>query len=335
MQAARQWQEKDRERRESSKIGAPSESSIEGYKREIVRLLKGADTPGKLWMHAAETTSRGTWTRRRAAIKHSIRGMVNWTLERFEHSQHGGSVTSSGLSRELERLAFWLTVADQEPTGTPFLPKKRKTKARGLTRLPNDWQQTLVKRMPKYCEAVAIAAITGCRPAELRLGIKVEAKGKHLVLRISGAKVTKKSGQEWRELAWSLPSESSLVSLLARAAEVAGGSKMVQVSSALTFSTAIRDAGRMEWPNQKPELTAYSLRHAAASEFKNAWGDVDQVSKALGHCASDTKGSYGRARLSRGGVVPDTVDAARPVRSKMRPNRERAEDASRPPTPFG
>ena len=244
MQAARLWREEDRERRVRGDISAPSQSSAAEYKREVMRLRKGAHTPAQLWMRAAETTSVGTWTRRRAAIKHCIRELVDWTLARLEQSQRTCPDTTADWSRHLERLAFWLTVAHQEPTGTPFLPKKRKTKARGLTRLPINWQQILVERMPKYSEPVAITAIAGCRPAELRLGVKIEVKGNHLVLTIPGAKVTKKSGQEWRKLDWSLPSQSSLVSLLARSAEAAGGSKTVQVRSALAFSTAIRDAGR-------------------------------------------------------------------------------------------
>lgn len=335
MQAARLWREEDRERRVRGDISAPSQSSAAEYKREVMRLRKGAHTPAQLWMRAAETTSVGTWTRRRAAIKHCIRELVDWTLASLEQSQRTCPDTTADWSRHLERLAFWLTVAHQEPTGTPFLPKKRKTKARGLTRLPTNWQQILVERMPKYSEPVAITAIAGCRPAELRLGVKIEVTGNHLVLTIPGAKVTKKSGQEWRKLDWSLPSQSSLVSLLARSAEAAGGSKTVQVRSALAFSTAIRDAGRRAWPKHKPELTAYSLRHAASSEFKNEWGDVDQVSMALGHCANKTKGSYGRARFNKGGVLPDTVDAARAVRNKMRADQERAIDAPRSPTPVG
>ena len=106
MQAARLWRDKDRERRMHSDISAPSQSSAAEYKREVMRLRKGAHTPGQLWMRAAETTSVGTWKRRRAAIKHCIRELVHWTLARFEQSQRTGPDTTSDWSRHLERLAF-------------------------------------------------------------------------------------------------------------------------------------------------------------------------------------------------------------------------------------
>ena len=317
---ARLWLEHDRAHRVRAGIDAPNAITQGGYRKEIIRLLKKTNHDFlKVWNTAAETAQIGTWKRRRAAIKWQIRKVFEWTLSPDQISKFESSDDELFRSNFIKRLADCLTVAQLEPEGTPFTAKKRQTKARGLSRLPIDWQQTLTQRMPKYREAIAVTAISGCRPAELVLGVLIEIEANQLVLKISGAKVTRKSGQEWRKLVWDLPSASPLVTRLSETAQENGGTKIIRVASAATFSTAIRDAGERIWPKHRPRLTAYSLRHAAASEFKKEWGDVDDVSVALGHRASDTKGSYGRARFAKNGAsTPNWVEASQVVRNKSR-----------------
>lgn len=322
---AQEWQVADIERRKAKGISEPSSTTVTGYIKEIQRMRKFSNDPTGCWKYAAQTTSLGTWKRRKAAILHYVRYAIGRALETWNERSPFDPM-SSEVVQAVSIMKFWLDVSRQCPTGTPFKPRKRKTKAQGIMRLPIAWQQTLVERMPNYREAVAVAAITGCRPAELERGIEIAITDDTLIVLVRGAKVTERAGQPWRQFAWELPCESRLVTLLAEAAKTSGGSKTVRVSSSLNFSTAIRDAGDRVWPKHRPRLTAYSLRHAAASEFKKAWGDADQVSQALGHCASDTRGSYGRARFSKSGAVPSAVDAARSVRQKGLLGRERRAD---------
>jgi integrase len=95
-----------------------------------------------------------------------------------------------------------------------------------------------------------------------------------------------------------------------------GGQLFVKIESAKAFSGAVRSAGRRAFPGFSQEITPYSMRHQMASDMKAA--DLgDEISQALGHSASDTKGSYGSFELGNGLMAPDHVAAARSIKHKL------------------
>jgi integrase len=175
-----------------------------------------------------------------------------------------------------------------------------------------------VKRSHKYRHAVLVSAVTGCRPDELGKGIRLSIIGDQLIAEITGSKVTEKSGQPWRRLAWSIDSSSPLVAMLVD--EVRNGLTLARIEDARIYSGAVRAAGEREWPARKKKISPYCFRHAAASDLKASGMDDSAISQALGHCADVARSYYGQRQQGRkeGGVAPNRVAAARLVRQAPR-----------------
>lgn len=314
---AREWLKSQSEVRANEKTRVPSAATISGYKREMVRLANSGDP----WKAAANTNKKSTFFKRRAAILHCCRESVSAGLKAQDLMQR-----DKGLLDPVKKAAWLLQVASLKnaldlalkvPEGAPEQPfEKRETKRKDLWKLPPNWCESLIERMPNYRAQVAISALSGCRPWELEAGVAVSVSDGVLKLRISGAKVGVHSGQEWREIAWKLPTSNPLAVIVARMALENGGQLLVKTANAKAFSGAMRSAGRRAFPNFPHTITPYSLRHQVASDMKAA--DLgDEISKALGHSAANTRGSYGSAELGSASRAPDAVEAARSIKHKL------------------
>lgn len=201
--------------------------------------------------------------------------------------------------------------------------EKRHTKRQDMRGLPEDWREKIVARMKIYGPQALVAAVTGCRPVELVRGVElsIDAETGDLVAMIKGAKVSEKSGQEWRRMFWPAGTESLLVRSLADlvSTNAAGSAVRIWVENAKAFSGAMRAAGKREWPKRTSTVTPYCMRHQAAADMKAA-GTMSsgEISAALGHVSDVTKSTYGHATMGRkkGGVAPARVESARPVQAK-------------------
>jgi integrase len=315
---ARIWLKSQVEVRTTEKTRVPSETTVKGYRLEMVRLAKSGDP----WKAAADTTKKATFFRRRAAILHFCRERVSAHLKAQDDLQRGNGlldpVRKEAWLKEVASLKNALNLAEKAPDGPPMEKvERRETKRKDLWKLPESWREVMVDRMPKYRAAVAVSALSGCRPVELeRGGVVVSVRDGVLKLRIGGAKIGEHSGQEWRELSWKLPSNNPLAIIVGRMALENKGEMLVKIDSSKAFSGAMRSAGRRAFPGFSEEITPYSMRHQASSDMKAA-GLGDEVSAALGHSASDTKGSYGSFELGNGAMAPDQVEAARSIKHKL------------------
>ena len=160
-----------------------------------------------------------------------------------------------------------------------------------------------------------VAAVSGCRPAELKSGVSVHAERDVLRIVISGAKLGEGKGQPERAIEYALPCAHGLVADLARAAEEAGGGIVVSIANPSSFCSAIRYYGHQVFPLRRKTITPYCFRHAFASDAKRNLANGDEVSAALGHQSDRTRASYGQAQIGRGGgLMPSHVEATHEVR---------------------
>lgn len=312
---ARTWLKGQVETRTAEGTATPSDKTVELYRREMVRLLGTGDP----WKAAGDTYKKATFFVRRASIMHFCREIIERRLKAQDQLQRAGlddPVKKEAWLAEIKALKNALKLAEKAPNEPPsHLVKPRQTKRVGLFRLPENWREVMISRLPKYREAAAVAAISGCRPAELVKGIEVLVANGTLKLRIFGAKISKNSGQEWRELSFNLPSENPLAVILGRIALEKGGQTVVKIGDARAFSGAVREAGKRAFPKFGRTITPYSFRHQVASDLKAAELG-DQISAALGHSVSDTRGSYGEWGAGRSDRAPNRIEAARPVKIK-------------------
>lgn len=292
-----------------------SAATKDGYKRELKRLITRNETrtPDQLWAAICSTRSKRTYYRRIAATKHFLRNMIEESLEQEKVAMLEFSL---GLHSKLLEHVGVCPIENSKP---------RHSKRQDLRGLPWDWRESLYAvlraRKNQFQRAYLVAAVSGCRPAELVAGVTVEITDTLLTVRIlHGAKVKEYQGQPWREISYRFDSKAhplvqALHEDISRDASIHAGYGAVEVKINKTdgLTSAIRRAGKFLWPKRK--ITPYCLRHAAASDWK-ACLSADEVSGALGHFAPDTKRLYGQAQMSKtGGLKPVAVKADRPVKA--------------------
>jgi integrase len=311
-----------------------------GYERTMRRLFEESRTVTALIDAAQQTQKVSTWFSRKAAITHTTRGLIERLLAQQDQTQRAlrgvppDDANWLSWRAQVRELGNWCELLKRIHIA-PAIPKagrkNRHSKRLDMRALPQDWRQKLIKRLPNYAPAVLVAAVTGCRPDELVTGVEVWIDNGLLVAVIKGSKHTEKSGQEWRRLSWSLETDSSLVQELIQQIRLAGGNKTIHIKSATNFSSAVRNAGKREWPRRDAAITPYCFRHQCAADMKAAgWLSDADISAALGHCSDVTKSTYGHYRMGRktGGVAPKTVTAARPVQIKQTSGRRLARDGT-------
>jgi integrase len=292
----------------------------EAYKRELHRLIakSKARTPDQLFAAVCDTRSKRTYYRRIASVRHGLRNMIE---EALQQERIGILEFSIGLHAKLHEHQGECPITD---------PKPRHSKRQDLRGLPENWREAmycdLQKRDNQFQLAYLVAAVSGCRPEELRAGISIVVTETVLTVKIlHGAKVKESQGQPCREIVYIMDSDTHhLVQTLHKEIFCKSfvhndfGEIGVKIEKKSGFTSALRRTGRRLWPSRHSEITPYCLRHAAASDWKACLPE-DDVSAALGHFAPDTKRLYGQCQMSKGGALrPASVRADRSVKPRSK-----------------
>ena len=305
-------------------FSARSEKTEADYQRDVNRLISKGGNP---WTAAADTTKLSTWLKRKSALLYVAEREVDRLLKVQDKLQRGklesGSAESKAWFSALKELHFYSSVLSTRPTpeSKPLEVVERRESKRRLGKLPDDWREVLVGRLPNWKPQAIVQAVTGCRPSEIGLGVRLIVKQGQLLAHIQGKKTGLYSGQKWRAMSWPLLGASTLVQDLAEMVKKAGGEMMVDYSGhtnsdpAKAFSGAMRQAAARAFPGHKVTITPYSMRHAMASDLKASGLSSQEQSAALGHQVVDTKSTYGSHRqATQGNSAPHRVQAAQAVR---------------------
>lgn len=185
--------------------------------------------------------------------------------------------------------------------------QERNSKRKSLIGLKSDWRQKLlaVSAGSKYANHIQVAMVCGCRPAEMQKGILVERLAGICRITILGAKVSVRagSGQLWRVV------------------EIVDGHPLLDgleagryQASARGIENAVEHFALKLWPRREHKISAYTLRHATATDFKSSGLSKVQVAAALGHQSTATMSFYGTSNRRSGGLSLVAVTAANVVR---------------------
>lgn len=294
------------------------------YETQMRHFFSEQRTAPEILQLLRQTTKASTWYVRRAAVKNRTEHLMRGLLKRQDQLQRTLRSAPPDDPRWLEfkslihELDLWSDL-HKTVASAPALAweerKPRQSKRSALRGLPGDWCERVVKRMPSYRNAVLVSAAAGLRPSELAKGVRISIDGDLLTVLIQGSKVGSDTGQPWRKLSWSVRHPSPIIQALI--AEVRAGLTDIRISSPKQFQGAVRAAGEREWPGRAEKLSPYCFRHQVASDMKGGGIANIDISAALGHTSTATKSTYGHYRIGRrsyGGVQPDRVEAARPVR---------------------
>ena len=315
------WVENERK---GKPFPARSKATEADYQRDVDRLIKKGGNP---WESAANTTKISTWLKRKSALLYVAEREVDQLLKVQDKLQRGKLLAGSAEFKEwvyaLKSLHFYSSVLSTRPESEskPLEVVKRRESKRKLGDLPDDWREVLVGRLPNWKPQAIVQAVTGCRPSEIGLGVRLIVKQGQLLAHIQGKKTGLYSGQKWRAMSWPLLGASTLVHDLAKMVKKAGGELVVDYSGhdnpnpAKAFSGAMRQAAARAFPGHNVTITPYSMRHAMSSDLKASGLSSQEQSAALGHQVVDTKSTYGSHRqATQGNSAPHRVQAAQAVR---------------------
>lgn len=330
--------------------GNPSQKSIEGYQKIFnaqfrklsVWQKKSAEELVKV---AKATKSKNTWFTRKAALTAIAKSEINKII--LAHVSLSASNQTLLLSNEypnnereskLEDLRYYsnlFSAVENEPL--PDKTEKVKSKKDVLRHLPENWRELVIDEIVSYYKTQAlVCALTGCRPEELRSGILLEIDERGLVATIiKGAKVTKHSGQETRQLIFSLKSYLTLELSKIIADEGKDGKLFVKLVEddfvgKTKFTKAINAAAKRAIINLKKgiSVSAYCFRHQFAADIKSSFNTSESSLKlidlagALGHCVDETQAKYGHIKQSKSSTGSDLVKVIVPsiVRQRTPPD---------------
>jgi len=162
----------------------------------------------------------------------------------------------------------------------------------------------------EYALPLAIQSVTGCRAAELELGVKVRWQQGQLEFEIRGAKyVEGRQGQEWRKIV--VPVEGVDTQIVQEALRRQGEPVLVQVHAAKGLSWAASYFGRKALGIR---VTGHMFRHQLGADLKAEGFDSFDLAAALGQLTTKTSGIYGRPRDAKGTKRRMTAKAASAVR---------------------
>lgn len=260
------------------------------YQRMAHAMAEASQREGReLLAIALDTCSARTWFARRAALLHSCAGELTACSNWDEDS----------LRAIAERI---------DEINTARLPIEGRTQRRSKRRdvdgrvMGDDWREQIIDSMGhKWRKCMTILASSGCRPAELMRGIRIEKfPNGEVALAIPGAKVSANAGHDMRILVFPRGNRWHQ-----RLSELFGDAEIVTLpSSPASLTSTIRAKARQIWPLRRKTITSYCFRHESASEWKHAGYSRSEVALMLGHRTTAMQKNYGGRRIGTNRVSP-------------------------------
>ena len=290
---------------------------------------------GKTLLHRARYAEHGlrdvltntTRTRTFHTRMAALRSFLHVRQRELMASVHQASDEQlQSLQPELEQhlQALEALVATQS-AGFQGMRKKRQSKRKALAGLPWDWREKLCQRSQagSYGKAILAAAVSGCRPIELQMGIVIwrdydETLQTDMInIFVNGAKVKgQHQGQPWRIIHYVATDDHPLSVATNKLLDQQEEPNLhVQIPNPGNFTVEVRRLGKCLWPAHRHSITAYCLRHQWAADIKST-RSADSVSRGLGHVSAKTRRNYGQAQQASkaGALRPLAVTVERSIK---------------------
>lgn len=297
------------------------------YAKLTLGLVRKAQQSGTDLMTMVLATSRSSsYYKRMAAVRYMLATQHQQLILETQVRRRANEVSDpEWFHRWRDHCGLLRGYYAQQKLGFTMNRRKRVSKRQALRGLPDDWREQLCLRAKngKYACAMLVAALTGCRPAELQAGVVVsreqhpESAEELIVFRIDGVKVKEWQGQPCRLIAYRTNDPHPLIRATANLLDSHGveASLTVQIKHPGSFTVEIRRLAKCLWSTHPRAVTAYCFRHQWAADMKRTQaGDV--VSRGLGHLSAKTRRYYGQAGQARssGVLSPFSIEAPRLIR---------------------
>ena len=166
----------------------------------------------------------------------------------------------------------------------------------------------------KYGMILSIAALTGCRPAELQKEIEITISDKLIHISISGAKVGENRGQEVRKISFNLKDYENDEQMNYILSKFAGVEKNIKYQCDKKDYNALRQYLYINHPG----FTIYTLRHRAASQLKKEGLPEHEIAGFLGHRTVRSQENYGYARSASKGLSVAGVECSSEIKANQK-----------------
>jgi len=251
--------------------------------------------------------SKNTFEFRRAATVYDARMVIKAGLRDLDRAKrhgdlHGAATAYNSVRGGLETLRQYppstgsrvQDLARQSAyTGPARAAPDHSNGKRGSTNgLPANWRDKVQSEVREGDRAaVAIMALSGARPAELR-GVKVRQDGHQITLTISGAKLDEARGVKSRTL--ELSRDELAQTQAGRDLSDWLGNRPVRTVAYDGSLSAFRErVARAADRAGMPDVSSYTYRHAQARELKQTGTDPEEIARYLGHRSDRSQSVYG------------------------------------------
>ncbi|HHZ9228471.1 TPA: hypothetical protein ACWL6Y_005301 [Klebsiella pneumoniae] len=180
----------------------------------------------------------------------------------------------------------------------------------------------------KYSLILAISSLTGCRPAEIQKGVRLEVSPPLLNICISGAKVGEDRGQEKRILKFNIKEFAQNEQFNLIMSKIKQNNKFEYKCSKQEY-----DSLRQYLYINHPGFSLYTLRHRAASELKKDGFSEEMIAAFLGHRVTRSLENYGYARSGKGGPKVAGVEHSNAIKSNTRRYKSKTTPGGGNPSP--
>lgn len=207
--------------------------------------------------------------------------------------------------------------------------KKKNSKRNSLAGLPVGWQDHIHQHVsPKYKSSVLALTVSGCRPEELRKGVRFFISEDELIgVRIDGAKVSETKGQQIRILYFD-PDINELNKVIKTFLDEHGPmtiklpesnpDKPEPAKTVNAFTRAVKYAAGKAGPKFS-KVSPYTFRHQKAADLKKEGHSEEKRAAFLGHRSTRTQQQYGFAQQGRGATGIRRVEVPNRIRNGVEP----------------
>lgn len=208
----------------------------------------------------------------------------------------------------------WQSVKDQAPPS--------KSKKYQIAKLPKNWQERYFKHVSeknsKYTNAVALLALTGCRPAEIENGITLQLQDDQSIrVSIEGKKTHDgQYGQDVRTFV--ITSNGIEYAYLVKEMSKNNNQISIKVDSANALGEQMRKYSKQVFPRMKSNISPYTYRHNFAKNIKSGLFSKVDIALAMGH-SNDKSQRYYANKGKDGGFKIEQIEGSREVK-QISPN---------------
>ena len=292
----------------------------EQYKKTTERMARASKLPEQ----AAGTTS--AFYAHRAALVHEARADLREALTTRDRASREKNEGARGEAER--RISNALAVLDRYPPGRDKADNfKRSSLYTGAhqSEHSNGKREALAGRAPDWGDrvweqvrerdknAVAVAALTGARPAEIVKGVQVDRiAGGGLRFTIRGAKIDDATGRGQKSRTIEVSRADASRSAEGRHLLAGPASREVRLDGTPSaFAHRIARAGELA---QVKRVSPYDYRHAFADRARSAGAERGELAAALGHRSETSQAAYG-GRAGTGGGGFSRASASHPTRA--------------------